>query len=74
MITFFNRREVYSGVGLQRFNRVRDILDAYRIKYNYKYGNLASFSIVNQPSEQCYVYVHKKDYEKANDVLRDVWR
>ena len=77
MIAFWNRREVFAGTGLKEFNRARDILDANKISYDYKYGNAGSLSIPDQSFQQgaaqCYIYVHKKDCEKADFALRDIW-
>lgn len=76
MITFWNRKEVYTGNSLDTFNKASDILDANKIKYDYKYGNLGGISASDPYSNmnnQCYIYVHKKNSEQASFLLRDIW-
>lgn len=71
---FWNRREVYMGFSMKKFNEVRDILLANNIKYdyrliNYNSGNVrARFGSFGQNPEfeyEYYLYVHKNDYEYA---------
>lgn len=72
MITIFNREEVYNGFSMEKFSRIRDILQANHIKYNYKcvsqnrgretfgtFGRNLNFLY------EYYVFVHKDDYEQA---------
>lgn len=50
MITIFNREEVYNGFSLEKFSRIRDILQANHIKYNYKC--VSQTSLLFNQSEQ----------------------
>ena len=60
MITFWNRHEVYMGLGGNEFYQVRRILAKSGIKYTWKIMRYTS-----------YVYVHKKDAEEAQYVIQE---
>lgn len=85
MIAFWNRREVYVGNSLQRFDEVRFKLSANGIKYAYKIvdhtspsyfgtsnrARTGTFGINMALSKTYYIYVHKNDYDKAQALLRN---
>lgn len=81
MIMFWNRKEVYMGYSLNKFNEVREILTANKIKYAHKLVNnnksfsstrarMGSFGEKQEYSITYYVYVHKEDYDKACIALK----
>lgn len=87
MITVFNRENVYVGIDMLTCAEVRETLAQNKIDYTYKVRNrLGSWSSgggsvrgrtgsMGMSSDRMYeyeVYVHKKDYEKARYILRDV--
>lgn len=80
MIIFWNQREVFVGYSMEKFNEVRSILAANKIKYKYRLVNChsgsrrartGSFGINMAYAYQYYVYVHKRDYDYACAVLRN---
>lgn len=85
MIMIWNRKEIFVGTSSQRFNEVRDILSSEGINYTYKVedGNSSSvFGTSNSArtgtlginlalTKTYYIYVHKKEYDKAGYVLRN---
>lgn len=79
MIMIWNQREVFMGYSLQKFNEVREILAANRIKSKYRVvynksssrrGRTGTFGENMEYSNLYYIYVHKKDYENACAVLQ----
>ncbi len=79
MIMFWNRRELYIGSDMEAFSRVRSILSAKNIKYQYKVvnslgssnrGHSGAFGINTANSFLYYVYVHRKDYELVSEYLQ----
>jgi len=83
MIGFWNRREVFIGNSLQKFSETREMLEGNAIKYKYKVASdshksafattrarTSSFGQNMDFSRTYYIYVHKKDYEKASFILR----
>ena len=84
MITFWNRREVYVGVDMNRFNQILDVLASEKIKYIYRTVNQTSRGRgIGQASRahygtaginlnygiMYYVYIHKKDEALVNQLL-----
>jgi hypothetical protein len=82
MIAFWNRKEVFVGFSLERFNEVRQALLVNRIEYEYRLVNhnsaygfgsrrarTGTFGEKEEYSVTYYVYVHRKDYENACGVL-----
>lgn len=78
MIMIWNRKEVYFGNSMKRFNEVREALALSKIKFTYRVinrNNAASFGASRARTGtlgertdfayEYYVYVHKKDYEEA---------
>ena len=79
MITIFNSKSVYIGYDLNKFNEIRNYLDANRIRYKYKVKNRlgqwegrgtrrGSMGSFGTPPELMYEYeilVHEKDYDKV---------
>lgn len=84
MIMIWNRKEVFVGHSLQKFNEVCDILAGNKIKYKYKIVNHNStyafgssratrgtFGENMDYSNMYYIYVHKKDYDYVCSVLQN---
>lgn len=80
MIMFWNRREVYKGFSMKKFNEIRDILLANNIKYDYRVINnnsknsrarFGSFGMNSKYEYEYYIYVHKNDYEYAYAKIND---
>lgn len=80
----FNKSDVYVGYSLVEMNRVRDILDREKIKYDYKVinhggqwipgrgtarANFGSAGVDPAYERQYKVYVDKKDYERAKYLV-----
>ena len=82
----FNMESVYIGYSLQELSKVRDILKREGIKYSYKVVNnsgqwsrlgtrrsrFGSFGMNMNYEKQYAVYVHKKDLEKAKNLVNSV--
>lgn len=80
----FNKKEVYVGYPLDKFNKIRDLLEMENIKYTYKIINHSGEWIINgtirsqigsrdinSQYEKLYsISVKKDDYEKANYLIR----
>ena len=83
MLTIFNTMSLYIGTDLKRFNEIRDILEANKIKYKYNTknrlgewtgrgtvrGNIGS---IGNDSKFIYEYeikVLKSDYENAKCLI-----
>ncbi|MDO5574624.1 MAG: hypothetical protein Q4G60_11680 [bacterium] len=79
MLTIFNTMSLYIGTDMKRFNEIRDILDANKIKYKYNTknhlgewtgrgtvrGNTGSFRNVSELMYEYDIKVLKSDYEEA---------
>lgn len=85
MITIWNRKEVFVGYSLQKFNEVRNNLNINNIKYCYKIfnrnspylfgsrrGRIGTFGENMEYENTYYIYVHKKDYDYAMLLLRNI--
>lgn len=82
MITIFNRKEVYAGFSMEECGKIRDVLAANKIKYDFKCtssnssgifsstrSRMGSFGENIEYSYSYYVYVRKDDYEQACYVI-----
>ncbi len=81
---FWERREVYMGLSMEKCGKVRDKLTAAGIPYRYRTVNNSQASLISRRARTgtfgeksefaitYYVYVHKKDYERAGQVLRNL--
>ena len=83
MLTIFNRRELLTTFSMEEQNRVRDILAQNGIDYRVKVTNPSARSTVAGSGRartgslgidmdcvyQYYIYVHKKDYARAQSLL-----
>lgn len=83
MLTIFNRRELLTTCSMAEQNRVRDILAQNQIDYRVKTVNpsarstfassgrarTGSFGINADCMYQYYIYVHKKDYARAQSLI-----
>jgi len=85
MIMIWNQKEVFLGYSLEKFNEVREILSANKIEYKYRIVNRNSaylfasrrartgtFGENPSYSSAYYIYLHKKDYEYACKVVREI--
>lgn len=85
MITIFNRKELLITMDTGRRSAVCDVLSANGINYTIKVINLqgasvfenkrgryGSFGINQNYSYEYKIYVHKKDYERACYLIKDV--
>lgn len=84
MILLWNRKEIFLDNSLQRFSIVRDTLSANGIKYEYKITDSTNggsfftssrersgtFGINMDYAKMYYIYVHKNDFENAQELLR----
>lgn len=79
---FWNKVEIYSGYSPEEFTRLRSILNAANIHYEYKlvdrneanHGNIMkpdSKSSSKKPASatRYYLYVHQKDYYQAMHLI-----
>ena len=84
MITIFNRKELLITMDVSRQSDIRNVLSANDIDYSIKVTNLQSASVfenkrgrfgtfgVNQNYSYEYkIYVHKKDFERACNLIKD---
>ena len=82
MIHMFNRRELVLTLSMERQADIRAILSANGIDYQVKTTNLqnapiagserarrGSFGIQSEHSYEYKIYVHKKDYDTAKQLL-----
>lgn len=83
MIMIWNRKELFVGNAMQRFNEIRYILATNKIDYTYRIEDFASqtlFGTVNSGRSKSvglntdntkiyYLYVDKRDYDKTQSVL-----
>lgn len=83
MLTIFNRRELLTTFSMEEQCRVRDILAQNHIDYRVKTvcpsarstfassgrARAGSFGIKMDCAWQYYIYVHKKDYARAQSLL-----
>lgn len=84
MLTVFNRRELLTTFSMEEQNRMRDILARNHIDYRIKTvnptarspfaggsgrGHTGSFGINIDCAYQYYIYVHKKDYARAQSLI-----
>lgn len=73
MITIFNRKELIITYDTAIQSKVRDILASDNIDYIIKVRNVHPYAL-NLRSYEYKIYVHKKDYEQAGYLIRDVFR
>ncbi len=76
MIFFWDRKEIYRGVSVEKFNEIRKVLRAQNIKFVTKTresseetkigtdGKSRSFSTIYE------IYVQKKDYKRVIQHIR----
>lgn len=83
MLTVFNRRELLTTFSMEEQNRVRDILARNHIDYRIKTVNpgaratfgasgrarTGSFGMNMDCAYQYSIYVHKKDYARAQSLI-----
>jgi hypothetical protein len=78
-MNIFNRREILITMDLQKFNQIINLLNKEKITYSYKTfntsgvrpGTAQSIGLNSNCMIQYYIYVHKKDYDQAQSILRD---
>ena len=83
MLTLFHRRELMTTWSMEEQNRVRDIRTRNSIDYRIKTVNpsarstwassgrarTGSFGVNMDCAYQYYIYVHKKDFARAQSLL-----
>ena len=83
MLTILNRRELLTTCSMEEQNRVRDILAQNHIDYRVKAVNpsaratfagsgrarTGSFGLDMDCAYRYYIYVHKKDYARAQSLI-----
>ena len=83
MLTLFNRKELLTTFSMEEQNRVRDILAQHRIDYRIRtvnpsaratFGDVGrsrtgSFGVDTDCAYQYYIYVHRKDYDRARSLI-----
>lgn len=76
MIMFWNKREVFVGASMSDFNRVMNYLSDLGIKHTWRVvsniegrGRTGTFGVDPDLLKTYYVYVHRKDLEKALHLL-----
>lgn len=82
MITFWNRKEIYNGLSLKEFNKIKGLLISKDIKYRTKVVNRqnskffgpsrsygGSFGERTELTYTYYIYIHKNDYDSAKYLL-----
>ena len=83
MLTIFNRRELLTTCSMEEQSRVRDCLARNGIDYRVKTVNpsarsafgasgrarTGSFGVNMDCAYQYYIYVHKKEYDRARSLL-----
>lgn len=80
---FWNRREVYHGFIIFEQGKVREILSANQIKYDYKVvnksghgrgGNSFNYGRIGlnmNYEKEFYIYVSKENFDRAKELLRE---
>ncbi|MBH1941201.1 hypothetical protein I5677_09885 [Mobilitalea sibirica] len=76
-MNIFTRRELHITYDLDKFNQLRSTLYAAGIKTSYRCinttgsnrGRYGTLGINHDFTYQYYIYVHKKDYERAKYIL-----
>ena len=85
MITIFTRKELLITFDVKHQNHIRDILSANGIKYAVKVTNrqnaailgssrarTGSFGVNTDMSYEYKIYVHKKDYDQAMSLIKEI--
>jgi len=82
MIFFWNRKKIYTGNSTEKIRKIVSTLRENNIKFKHKaarpnsayhFGTGAStFGENNTSIDFYFMYVHKKDYEKASELLKDI--
>ena len=78
----WNRKELYSGFSLDKFNEICDILSVNNINYKQKVVNRQTSALFDTNrsrtgtlgnklnlSYEYYIYVHKDDYDKGYSLI-----
>lgn len=71
MITIFNRKQLIITYDMNIQAKIRDTLVANNVDYII---NPIMFSARMYTSAEYKIYVHKKDYEQARYLIKDVFR
>lgn len=79
---FWNRKEVYLGLSLEEFSKMKSLLIDNHIVYDYKVVDNSSYGLNNRRASgmgtfgenpkfrvEYYLYVYKNDYESAIYIL-----
>lgn len=79
----WQRKEIYIGYSIQDFSRIRDVLAANNIRYDYKVKNrqqpgynrgqlVGRWGTDSSADNMYYIYVKKEDYEQAKTFTRNI--
>lgn len=73
----WNRAEAVMTLSKEYYLRVRAVLSQNQIKMQSKQvairdGETPARSLVGQPRNQYYIYVHKDDLRRANELIRQI--
>lgn len=84
MIFLWNRKEIYNGFSLNKFNRIKELLISKGVNYDLKIVSRTTSSVFdksrsrigslgenNKYSNEYYIYVHKKDYDEAVYIINN---
>lgn len=70
MITIFNRKQLIITYDMTVQSKIRDILAANNIDYTIN----PVMGLYDSSKAEYKIYVHKKDYEQACYLIKDVFR
>lgn len=80
MLTIFNRKELIVTMDIHRQAEIRDVLAQNGINYTVKTKNLQNSGVLDSQrghtgnmgidSYEYKIYVHKKDYEAARELIK----
>ena len=65
MIMTWNRREVYVGTSIEKFNEILGVLASNKIKYEYAVSGGRGYFAVEQMR---YIFIHKKDLTRFQEL------
>ena len=70
MISIFNRKQLLTTCDITIQSKIRDVLAANNVDYTIN----PIMGLYGSPRAEYKIYVHKKDYEQACYLIKDVFR
>lgn len=70
MITIFNRKQLIITYDITIQSKIRDVLAVNNVDYTIN----PIMGLYGSPQAEYKIYVHKKDYEQACYLIKDVFR